>query len=439
MLRHPLKNSLFIISLLLLSPLSLQGRVVEQIVTVIDGEPYTLTNIATYAKSKMAREFPIGSLEKINGSDREVLEQFITEKLLDAEIREAGIKVTDQDIEVYIDQIKQKNRLTDADLKAALSREGQTMQAYKASVRAELEKGELINRQVRKKVNITNEDVERYYKLNPKNYRADDRARIRHILLPLSEKASPEEVQAATAKANELYEQIAAGEDFAGLAQKHSDGAGRESGGDIGWVNRGTLLKPIEDAAFEKLSVGQVSRPIRSSMGLHLVKLESREIGAVLPLSSVASKIKEELYTKAMEERYSKWLKTELRRKHTVDVKIAGVVFKPEDSKEDTMGSLMAKSTRLNRREDRGLLGYLNPLSYVVRETASDEEDQKTGPLAGKNIVSVFGVPLFTRDRVDDVPDILSPAVQPEKNSQAQEPDSGFFSSIVNRLNPFKR
>ena len=439
MLRHALRNTLLILSFLLLIPLSLQGRVVEQIVTVIDGEPYTLTNIAAYAKSKMAREFPIGSLEKINSSDREVLEQFITEKLLDAEIREAGIKVTDQDIEIYIDQIKQKNRLTDADLKTALSREGQTLQAYKASVRAELEKGELINRQVRKKVNITDEDVERYYKLNSKNYRADDRARIRHILLPLSEKASPEEVQAALAKGNELYDQIAAGEDFARLAQKYSDGAGRESGGDIGWVNRGTLLKPIEDAAFDKLSVGEVSRPIRSSMGLHLVKLESRNLGAVLPLASVASRIKEELYTKAMEERYSKWLKTELRRKHTVDVKIAGVVFKPEDSKEDTMGSLMAKSPRLNRKEERGFLGYLNPLSYVIKETASDEEDQKAGPLAGKNVVSVFGVPLFTTDRVDDVPDILSPPVQAEKNSQPQESDSGFFSSIVNRLNPFKR
>jgi len=441
MLRRALKNSFSMLSFLFfLCPFSVQGRVVEQIVTVIDGEPYTLTNIAAYAKSKMSREFPVGSLEKINASDREVLEQFITEKLLDAEIREAGIKVTDQDIEIYIDQIKQKNRLTDADLKTALSREGQNLQAYKASVRAELEKGELINRQVRKKVNITDEDVERYYKLNSNKYRAEDRARIRHILLPLSEKASPEELQAMLAKGNELYDQIAAGEDFAGLAQKHSDGAGRESGGDIGWVNRGTLLKPIEDAAFDKLSVGQVSRPIRSSMGLHLVKLESRDIGAVLPLSKVASKIKEELYAKAMEERYSKWLKTELRRKHTVDVKIAGVVFKPEDSKEDTMGSLIAKSTRLNRKEDRGFLAYLNPLSYVVSETASDEEEQKQGPLAGKNIVSVFGVPLFTTDRVDDVPDILSPPMQPsEKNSSAQESQSGFFSSIVNRLNPFKR
>lgn len=104
------------------------------------------------------------------------------------------------------------------------------------------------------------------------------------------------------------------------------------------------------------------------------------------------------------------------------------------------MGLLMAKSTRPNRKEDRGLLSYLNPLSYVVSETESSEEDSKKGPLAGKNIVSVFGVPLFTKDSVDDVPDILSPPVQPaEKNSQAQESGSGFFSSIVNRLNPFKR
>ena len=440
MLRHALTNRLLVISfLILLAPFSAQGRVVEQIITVIDGEPYTLTNLASYAKSKMARDFPTGPLDKINGSDREVLEQFITEKLLDAEIREAGIKVTDQDIDVYIDQIKQKNRLTDTELRTALAREGQTLQDYKASVKAELEKGELINRQVRKRVNITNEDVERYYKLNSKNYRADDRARISHILLPLAGNASPEEVQAATAKGNQLYEQIMAGEDFGRLAQKHSDGAGRESGGDIGWVNRGTLLKPIEDVAFDKLSVGQISRPVQSSMGVHLVKLDSREFGAILPLSAVAPKIKEELYVKAMEERYSKWLKNELRRKHTVDVKIAGVVFKPEDSKEDTMGSLMAKSTRLNRKEDRGVLGYLNPLSYIIKETPSDQEDHN-GPLAGKNIVSVFGVPLFTTDTVDDSPDVLSPPVQPaDKNSQAQESGGGFFSSIVNRLNPFKR
>jgi hypothetical protein len=80
------------------------------------------------------------------------------------------------------------------------------------------------------------------------------------------------------------------------------------------------------------------------------------------------------------------------------------------------------------------LLGYLNPFSYIIKETPSDEAEQK-GPLAGKSIVSVFGVPLFTTDTIDDSPDdVLSPPVQPtDKNSQ--ESGGGFF----NRLNPFKR
>jgi hypothetical protein len=321
--------------------------------------------------------------------------------------------------------------LTDDELKTALAREGQTLATYKTSVRAELEKNELINRQVRKKVNITNEDVERYYKQNAKSFRAEDRARIRHILLPLPENASAAEVQDVTAKINELYKQITAGEDFATLAQKYSEGAGRESGGEIGWVNRGTLLKPIEDVAFEKLSVGEVSQPVRSSMGIHLVKLENRDTGALLPLSAVAPKIKEELYGKAIEERFNKWLKTDLRRKHAIDVKIAGVVFKPEDSKEETMGSLMAKSTSGSRKQERGVLSYLNPFSYIVKETPFEDDEQK-GPFAGKSVVSIFGVPMFVTDTPDNVTDVLA------EPAAADTSDAKKSGGLLGSLNPFK-
>ena len=148
----------------------------------------------------MGREFPSGDLNKINDDDREVLEQFITEKLLEAEARESGIKVTEQDVSQYIDEIKKRNRLSDDELKTVLSREGQTLESYRASVKSELEKSEILNRQVRNKVNITNDDVERYYKLNANKFRSEDRVRLRHILLALPQTATPEEVQAATGK-----------------------------------------------------------------------------------------------------------------------------------------------------------------------------------------------------------------------------------------------
>jgi peptidyl-prolyl cis-trans isomerase SurA len=404
------------------------AAVIEQLIAVIDGEPYTLTNLSNFAKTRLSRSFPTGSLQQINDADRDALEQFITDKLMEAEVREAGIRVTDVEVDRYIEQVKKNNRLSDEDFKATLAREGLNLASYKISVKAEMEKAEVLDRQVKRKVNITDEDVERYYKLNSKNYRTNERARIRHILLALSEKAPAEQVNAVSAKARDLYQRIAAGEDFAAIAQEYSEGAGRANGGEIGWVNKGTLIAGLEEVAFEKLKPGQVSEPFRTSMGMHIVKLEAREAGSVLPLATVAPKIKQELLNKALEERFAKWLKSDLRRKHRVDVKLAGVTFKPEVSKEDTVNSLMASSNRPARRE-RSALSYLNPLSYIVSETPFEDQDAK-GPLAGKSVVSVFGMPLFVTDEADDAPDILNP--KPEGGQS-----KGIFSSIVDSLNPF--
>ncbi len=429
MVKRALRNGVMAVFLLAIAAHA-SAKVVEQLVAVIDGEPYTLSNFASFAKTRMDRQFPSGDLNQINTSDREVLEEFITNKLLEAEIREAGIKVGDDDVDQYIDQIKQKNKLTEDDLKTALSREGQTLATYRASVKTELEKNEIINRQVRAKVSITNEDVERYYKLNSKKFRSDDRARIRHILLSLPDNASANAVEAAQARAADIYQRIKGGQDFAQLARENSEGAGQAEGGDIGWVKRGTLIPGIEEAAFDKLSVGEVSEPFRTSMGFHIVKLEARELGAPLPLTAVSSRIKDELYQKALDERFAKWLRTDLRRKHRVDVKLPGVVFKAEDSKEGMMDSLVASSTRRGKSNDRSLLSYLNPFSYVVKDTDLDSDDPKS-PMYGKKVVSVLGVPLFTKDSADDVPELAS--------DPGDKKSDGFFSSVLGVINPFSK
>ena len=181
-------------------------------------------------KVKLGRAFPTGNLDQINTADREVLEQFITDKLLEAEVREAGISITEDDVNRYIEQVKKNNRLSEEDLKTALSREGQTLASYKASVKSEMEKSEIIDRQVKRKVNITDEDVERYYKLNAKNFRANDRARIRHILLPLRKTLRRTGCKVPWPRLKSFIAKIAAGEDFAKLAQEYSEGAGRADG-----------------------------------------------------------------------------------------------------------------------------------------------------------------------------------------------------------------
>ena len=435
--------SLLLIALFLsLGPSFLPAKVVEQVIVVIDGEPYTLTSFREYARTNMGRDFPTGDLTRIEKDDREVLEQFITEKLMAAEVQLAGVRISEGDIDHYIGQIKERNRLRDEELVEALKREGTTMEKYRASIRAEIEKGEIVNLQVRKKVNITSEDVERYYRLNPKQFTTQERVRLRHILFSLPEAASPEREKEVVQRMLGIRSRLVAGEEFAKLAQEYSEGAGTAEGGDIGWIDRGSLLKQIEEIAFDKLSVGEISQPVRTSLGIHLIKLEGRQAGRLLPLSEVQGKIKEELYAKALNERFQKWLKGDLRRRHRVDVKLPGVVFRPEETKEGTVGSLMASSPRRRQNERSGVLSYLNPLSYFVTETPIEGEGAK-GKLSGQNVVSIFGVPLFKSDSGDDgsedlpsLEDINNPPPKTEKTEKS-EGSGGFFSSIWKSVNPF--
>jgi peptidyl-prolyl cis-trans isomerase SurA len=423
------KPTIFLIVVILsfLSSKPAAGRVIEQVIVVVNGEPYTTTNLKTFAQTKMGREFPKGDLNRVDKEDKEVLELFITERLVAAEAQRLGIKVSEQDVDQYIEQLKSRNKLSDADLAEALRREGVTVEQYRSTVRSEIEKNELINSQVRQKVNVTEEDIERYYRQNQKKFSTQEKFRLRHILLSVAKDESAEAWVEAQQRVAEIRRRTLAGEDFGQLAQKYSQGAGGSAGGDLGWVNRGTLLAEIDTAA-SKLSIGGISEPVRSSLGVHLLKLEGRQGGEPLPLPDVKASIREELYGKALEERFQRLLKTDLRKKHRVDVKIPGVVFRPEEKPEATVDTLMA-SSRKTRTQRAGLLSYLNPLSYITSETPIEENSDE-------KIVSVFGMPLFKTDSVDD--DVVGDPLAGTASAEPQEKaEKGFFSSIFQSINPF--
>jgi parvulin-like peptidyl-prolyl isomerase len=410
-----------------------RAGVVEQVLVVIDGEPFTLRDFKLYAKRQMNREFPTGDLNELGKEDQEVVEQFITDKMLAAEVKQAGIKVAEEDIDNYINEVKEKNRIDEPQLKKALASEGVTWEKYRGSIRAEIEKSEIIDAQVRKRVNITADDVERYYNLNQKKYVSEQRVRLRHILFTIPEGADKAKEKAVADKAAEVRRRILAGEDFAKLAETYSEGAGAAEGGDIGWVTKGTLLKEIDQVAFGKLNVGEVSEPVRTSAGIHLIKLEAREGGKQLAFADVKDKVREEVLGKAMDERFKKWLRSDLRRKHRVDVKIAGVVFRPEDTKEGTMDALVSSG---RRTEESSWYDFLNPF----KKTPTEDVDEKGRPsnLSGQNVISLFGTPLFRTESADDpdtVNEVLAPVENPNAPAEKPQESRGFWS----KLNPFSK
>jgi len=433
-MRRSLYSGLGFFLVVLLSVLSsARAGVIEQVLVVIDGEPHTLTDFKSYARKQMGREFPVGDLNALGKEDQEVIEQYITDRLLAAEVKQAGIKVSDEEINNYIDQVKEKNRISEEQLRKALAADGMSWEKYRASIRSEMEKGDIIETQVRKRINITSEDVERYYTLNQKKYVSDQKVRLRHILIAVPEADKAAE-SAAVQKAAEIRRRLAAGEDFAKLAEAYSEGAGASEGGDIGWVTRGSLLKEIDQVAFNKLNVGEVSEPLRTSAGLHIIKLEGREGGKQVALADIKDKVRDEVMSKALEERFQKWLKGDLRRKHRVDVKLAGVVFRPEDTKEATMDTLVASGAK--RTEDPGFWNFLNPFKKAPTEDV--DEAGKPSRYAGQKVISLFGTPLFRTESPDDsdqVEEVLAPIENPQAPGEKPKESPGFW----NRLNPFSK
>ncbi len=431
----------------------LLAMLVEQVIVVVNGDPYTLSDLDQYATTKTGAKLPTSDFTKVSQDAKSlaILEQFITDKLIAAEVKRLGIIVGNEQIDRFIEMIKKKNQLTDAQLTMALRRDGMDMERYRKSIRTEIEKERLVRREVKAKVSVTPEDIKRYYQANKNKFRTKDRVRLRHILIQVPDNPTPEEEKAADSKALEIRKLAIAGESFAQLARKYSQGAGASEGGEIGWLDRPSLINELADAAFN-MSAGGISQPIRTTLGVHILKVEDRDLGSVLPLSEVEGKIKVELNAKVSEELFLKWLKTDLRKNHQVDVKVPGVVFRAEETKEGTVNALMASESSREPKE-RSLLSKLNPFSYIIKSTSVEEEEGEYP--SDERTVSIFGIPIFQTESAGDLDEdvvILSePAAPAEGTAQAKEPtgpeasqeandsktSKGFFSKVLDGLNPF--
>ncbi len=135
-------------------------------------------------------------------------------------------------------------------------------------------------------IQITDAQIQDYYNAHKDEYRTPERVRARHILLSTANKPK-EEVPKIQAQAEALLKQIKAGGDFAELAKKNSQDPGSaQKGGDLGWVSRGQMVKPFEDAAFA-LKPNEISNVITTEYGFHIIQVQERQPAHLQTLDEV--------------------------------------------------------------------------------------------------------------------------------------------------------
>ena len=297
-----------VIAVLLAGPA--RAEVANRIVATIDGEPITAHELREWVKER-------GEGEEL--APDQALEALITQKLLEKEIKAQGISARDEDVDRYMQEVRERSGLNEAAFQAALKQRGMTVESYKIKVKEEIERAQLVNKEIRQRVNVSSAEIKRYYEAHLSDYATGEKVKVRAIFLRVDDTSDAEAMAQARAKATEIRAGARSSKAFQALAKEHSEGPGAEQGGELGTFSRGEMEGRLEEVAFA-LKEGEVSEPIDSGTGVTLLFVEERIGGSHRPLDEVSPEIREALYNEALQQRFQDWLSRDLRERHHVEV-----------------------------------------------------------------------------------------------------------------------
>ncbi len=198
------------------------------------------------------------------------------------------------------DDLKKQLKPTESELKAYF--ESNKQQRYLGGIpeKRQVRYFVLPDKDAQSKATVTPEEIQNEYSSHLDRYRVPDEVKTRHILIETPKpgpdgKVDQKAVDAARAKADDVLKQVKAGGDFAALAKKYSDDPGsKDSGGELGWSHRGQFVAEYESAAFGQ-NVGQISEPVKSQFGFHIIQTEDKHVASVKPLAEVQGSIEANL------------------------------------------------------------------------------------------------------------------------------------------------
>jgi peptidyl-prolyl cis-trans isomerase SurA len=209
---------------------------------------------------------------------KQILERLIVDSLQLQLAAQTGIKVEDAQLDKTIERIAEQNNLTLPAFKKALEEDGTQFYKFREDIRNDIIIARLRERDVDNKVNISEAEIDNYLTTQEKEGDLDE-FNISQILIRLPEDSSPEDIQKARARTEQITKALSEGMSFEKVSANFSDAPNALDGGSLGW--RSGQQMPAQFLELVKtLQPGGVSRPIRSGTGVHILKLNDRRAGA---------------------------------------------------------------------------------------------------------------------------------------------------------------
>ncbi len=310
---------IIIICFFLVLPTFAQTEFTQKILAVVNNEAITQTDVdeilapiylqykSTYSGDELA--------EKVQVAKDDILNQLIEDKLiLQQAKKDKTITVTEKEIDALVDELKSKFKTVE-EFDQILKNQKVTLLDLRKRYKEQMLIKKAVSKEVLSKISIPPSEVLEYYEANKDKFAIPEQIHLRSIFLSFNEEPK-EEVEK---KANEIYEQIQKGVEFVEMVEKYSEAPNVVDAGDMGFMKKGSLRKEIENIVF-KLDIGKVTKPIKTSSGFYIFRVEDKKPATVSDLESVQDQIRNKLYSKKIEKKLDEWI-NKLKESALIEVK----------------------------------------------------------------------------------------------------------------------
>jgi peptidyl-prolyl cis-trans isomerase SurA len=291
--------------------------VADRIIAVVNNDAITLgelqESIFSY-RADNANQRPGPTDEELR---RDFLNRLIDNRLQLQEADREKVVVEEVELnEEFLERIKRYGVKTEEEFEKLVRGQGVTVESIKKRLRDGLKVQKLVRRKVTLRVSVTEAEITQYLEANRAKLETGLSFHARHILVT-PEGDGVAGWESARIKAEMLRTQIEDGADFIELAKQHSRDATAKDGGDLGTLKRGELAPEIESELLA-LDEGEISRPVRSPLGFHVFRLESKDS---LESASIRQQIRDILFRQQFDTRLDVWLK-EIKQRAIIEVRI---------------------------------------------------------------------------------------------------------------------
>ncbi|MAE36103.1 MAG: molecular chaperone SurA [Oceanospirillaceae bacterium] len=254
-----------------------EPQLIDRVVAVVDDDIIMESELEQRIKT-VGVQSNQNELPEADTLREQVLERMITESVQLQVADRAGIRISESQLDDAMGRIAAQNGMSLAEFQQAMTSEGVSFAYAREQIRNEMRISRVQQYQVGERIQITDQDIDYFLASDIGRIASAAEYKLRHILISVRSGAAPQEYKEAEAKADKLVAELRNGADFAKTAMAESQGRTALNGGDMGWRKDAQLPSIFADIA-PKMSVGDVSEPIRTASGFHIIKLEDKRGG----------------------------------------------------------------------------------------------------------------------------------------------------------------